>query len=394
MPRATRARAARGALKEKSAADANVPAVEGVMAAKAVDGIARGAADGEAAGTMFNLENELQSIDVEGTHLTNHALRARIDAPRASPPPHAALETRAWRPRRLSWFRAFAELTTHPLPPAVERRCAQLHEASDAFAARVRKELRAQLTKVSKKTRGMTLRAFLAQHGEDVRVSLAETLREAGRRGDFSDAAAARADANSSRVMKSAETSAEKFRKRGRAATAAAAMLDAAGGVGGGAGASTALHVDNAPPCTPADRGVGGSSNSPFADKLLPVARTPGTARGPRRGEVLYSRNGSPLGALAAEDGDFDRLEQNGANGAPSSCVKRVTMTSRKRRRTEAENDLNDAPGLVLTTDDGKEIDVAAVPADGAEVEETMGMLAKMQAQVAAHMARLMAGRR
>jgi hypothetical protein len=69
-------------------------------------------------------------------------------------------------------------------------------------------------------------------------------------------------------------------------------------------------------------------------------------------------------------------------------------MTSRKRRRTEAENDLNDAPGLVLTTDDGKEIDVAAVPADGAEVEETMGMLAKMQAQVAAHMARLMAGRR
>jgi len=87
MPRATRARAARGALKEKSAADANVPAVEGVMAAKAVDGIARGAADGEAAGTMFNLENELQSIDVEGTHLTHHALRARIDAPRASPPP-------------------------------------------------------------------------------------------------------------------------------------------------------------------------------------------------------------------------------------------------------------------------------------------------------------------
>ena len=87
MPRATRARAARGALKEKSAADANVPSVEGVMAAKAVDGIARGAADGEAAGTMFNLENELQSIDVEGTHLTHHALRARIDAPRASPPP-------------------------------------------------------------------------------------------------------------------------------------------------------------------------------------------------------------------------------------------------------------------------------------------------------------------
>jgi hypothetical protein len=46
---------------------------------------------------------------------------------------------------------------------------------------------------------------------------------------------------------------------------------------------------------------------------------------------------------------------------------------------------------LVLTTDDGKEIDVAAVDADDGseEVEATMGMLAKMQAQVAAHMARL-----
>ena len=77
---------------------------------------------------------------------------------------------------------------------------------------------------------------------------------------------------------------------------------------------------------------------------------------------------------------------------APSSCVKRVMMTSSKKRRVSGDDD--DAPGLVLTTDDGKEIDVAAVPADGAEVEETMGMLAKMQAQVAAHMARLMAGRR
>jgi hypothetical protein len=129
----------------------------------------------------------------------------------------------------------------------------------------------------------------------------------------------------------------------------------------------------------------------------LAVAQTPGTTRGPRRGEVLYSRNGSPLGA--AEDGD-ESDDDGGAHGghgrtrAPSSCVKRVMMTSSKKRRVGGDDDDDDAPGLVLTTDDGKEIDVAAVPADGAEVEETMGMLAKMQAQVAAHMARLMAGRR
>ena len=218
----------------------------------------------------------------------------------------------------------------------------------------------------------MTLRAFLDQHGEDVRASLAETLRERARRDD---------DARGP-----AETSAEKIRKRGRAATAAAAMLDASnsGLVGGGAGAA------GAPPCTPADRGVGRAGAGALA-----VAQTPGTTRGPRRGEVLYSRNGSPLGA--AEDGD-ESDDDGGAHGghgvtrAPSSCVKRVMMTSSKKRRVGGDDD--DAPGLVLTTDDGKEIDVAAVPADGAEVEETMGMLAKMQAQVAAHMARLMAGRR
>jgi hypothetical protein len=265
-------------------------------------------------------------------------------------------------------------LTTHPLPPAVERRCAQLHEAADTFAARIRKELRAQLTKIPKKTKGMTLRAFLDQHGEDVRASLAETLRERARRDD---------DARGP-----AETSAEKIRKRGRAATAAAAMLDASnsGLVGGGAGAA------GAPPCTPADRGVGRAGAGALA-----VAQTPGTTRGPRRGEVLYSRNGSPLGA--AEDGDEsdDDGDAHGGHGrtrAPSSCVKRVMMTSSKKRRVGGDDDDDDAPGLVLTTDDGKEIDVAAVPADGAEVEETMGMLAKMQAQVAAHMARLMAGRR
>ena len=96
MPRATRARAARGALKEKLAADANVPAVQGVLAAKAVDGIARGAADGEAAGTMFDLENELRSMDIEGTHRVYRVMRVRIDVPRASPP-RPALETRALR---------------------------------------------------------------------------------------------------------------------------------------------------------------------------------------------------------------------------------------------------------------------------------------------------------
>ena len=222
----------------------------------------------------------------------------------------------------------------------------------------------------------MTLRAFLAQHGEDVRASLAGTLREQTRvDGDDGGAAAP------------AETSAEKVRKRGRAATAAAAMLDAAGGIGGGLGAA------GAPPCTPADRGVGCGGG-------LTVARTPGTTRGPRQGEILYSRNGSPLGAAEDGDGSDDDRETSRAPEL-GSCVKRVTMTSHKRRRVgpgaserDGDGDGDDAPGLVLTTDDGKEIDVAAVPADGAEVEETMGMLAKMQAQVAAHMARLMAGRR
>jgi hypothetical protein len=141
-------------------------------------------------------------------------------------------------------------------------------------------------------------------------------------------------------------------------------------------------------PCTP--RGAGATLGHVGG---MAVAATPGTVRGPRRGEVLYSKNGSPIGAV--EDSDDD----DGAAGAPPpSSVKKVTMTASKARRpgrkgkTPADDDI----GLVLTTDDGKEIDIAAVGADGGaeEVEATMGMLAKMQAQVAAHMARLMAAKR
>ena len=140
-------------------------------------------------------------------------------------------------------------------------------------------------------------------------------------------------------------------------------------------------------PCTP--RGAGAPLGHVGG---MAVACTPGTVRGPRRGEVLYSKNGSPIGAV--EDSDDERA----AGAPPPSSVKKVTMTASKARRpgrkgkTPADDDI----GLVLTTDDGKEIDIAAVGADGGaeEVEATMGMLAKMQAQVAAHMARLAAAKR
>ena len=140
-------------------------------------------------------------------------------------------------------------------------------------------------------------------------------------------------------------------------------------------------------PCTP--RGAGATLGHVGG---MAVACTPGTVRGPRRGEVLYSKNGSPIGAV--EDSDDERA----AGAPPPSSVKKVTMTASKARRpgrkgkTPADDDI----GLVLTTDDGKEIDIAAVGADGGaeEVEATMGMLAKMQAQVAAHMVRLAAAKR
>ena len=136
----------------------------------------------------------------------------------------------------------------------------------------------------------------------------------------------------------------------------------------------------------------------------LLVAATPGTVRGPRRGETLYSKNGSPLGACETDSDDECRA------AAPPRSAAKLTMTAAKRRRVGGGGGGvsgggaggrggggggggggGEEVGLVLTTDDGKEIDVAAVDADdGAEeVEATMGMLAKMQAQVAAHMARL-----
>ena len=81
--------------------------------------------------------------------------------------------------------------------------------------------------------------------------------------------------------------------------------------------------------------------------------------------------------------------------------IKRGTTTTvkhhgKRRLRFGDHHDCDTSDGLVFTTDDGKMIDVSKVTSDasGAEVEETVGMLAKMQQQVAAHMARLMAGRR
>lgn len=71
MPRATRARAARGALKEKTGSDANVVGADGARGAlhpKAVEGTtARGALGSENAEGTFELEKELQTLDGEGT---------------------------------------------------------------------------------------------------------------------------------------------------------------------------------------------------------------------------------------------------------------------------------------------------------------------------------------
>jgi len=376
------------------------------MPAKAVDAFARGVADIENAEMMSQVERELMAMDVEGAFLTQHVSRARIDASRAHLRPYARPRRARIAPRHALVVSCHGNLTRCPLPfpPAVDRQCAQMHEAADKFAENIRKELNAQLLKIPEKVRGLTLREFLPQFGRDVSPALAATLRE-------NAGLATRTNEDVNRTRTSAE---EKGRKRGRPWAAAVALLDTAherlarsrGATRGDATArvendhspsdfaSTEARtpawkrsrVENAEnrttdavPCTPVDQKIGRIGK-------ISIAQTPGTTRGPKRGEVLYSKNGSPLGAA----GDSDDEAVLG-DGRRDSCVKRAHLTAGKAGRGGVETETS----LVLTTDDGKEIDVAAIGADGgAEVEETMGMLAKMQAQVAAHMARLMAGRR
>ena len=287
------------------------------MAAKAVDGIARGAADGEAAGTMFNLENELQSIDVEGTHLTHHALRARIDAPRASPPR---------RPR---------DARMAPATPVVVSRVRGTDDASPS--PRSRATMRAAPRGFGRVRRARpqgTPRAAYQGFQEDARHDPAR-VPGAARRGRAreprGDAPARRGAGATFPTPRGAagcrlvardeicgdergdvsETGAGRDRRGGRRWTPRAAS----------AGVATIFNpygMDDAPAV---------HAGGPRRRRDIAAGRvTPGGARRPwhgsavRGGEVLYSINGSPLGALAVEDGDFDRLEQNDANGAPSSC--------------------------------------------------------------------------
>ena len=293
----------------------------------------------------------------------------------------------------------------------MHERCCQIRSAADTFATSLRKEIITQLGKIPKKVRGITLREFVKGFGGDVSANLLATLTESVEKVDDGIENKDKGDENN----KEEHTNRGSGRKRGIAST----MLDGARGDNDtkkGVAVTTtsspthaAEHDENSPQaskkqkidvpvlCTPVDMKT---KTQRTRMGTMYVAKTPGTTRNPVRGEVVYSKNGSPLGAAEDDSDEDEDFGNENERRAPSSVVKRVTMTAGKGLRP-AGNASDDKPsrrsgGLVLTTDDGKEIDVSAIGdgASGAEVEETVGMLAKMQQQVAAHMARLMAGRK
>ena len=121
---------------------------------------------------------------------------------------------------------------------------------------------------------------------------------------------------------------------------------------------------------------------------------------------MLYSANGSPLGAVDGGASD----EESPVVGAapPPSAVKKITMSVRKRAREEdaARGDGGTGgtggggegvgggenfAGLVIQMDDGAEIDLGALDADPDKecAEKALGVLQNLQANVAAMMAKL-----
>ena len=158
-------------------------------------------------------------------------------------------------------------------------------------------------------------------------------------------------------------------------------------------------------PSTPKGAGVAGITRTDAGAKIA-VAQTPGTKRRVKRGEMLYSANGSPLGAVDGGASD-DESPVVGAAPPPSS-VKKITMSVRKRAREEdaARGDGGTGgtggggegvgggenfAGLVIQTDDGAEIDLGALDADPDKegAEKALGVLQNLQANVAAMMAKL-----
>ena len=159
-------------------------------------------------------------------------------------------------------------------------------------------------------------------------------------------------------------------------------------------------------PSTPKGAGVAGITRTNAGAPKIAVAQTPGTKRRVKRGEMLYSANGSPLGAVDGGASD----EESPVVGAapPPSAVKKITMSVRKRAREEdaARGDGGtggtggggegvgggeDFAGLVIQTDDGSEIDLGALDADPDKegAEKALGVLQNLQANVAAMMAKL-----
>jgi len=156
-------------------------------------------------------------------------------------------------------------------------------------------------------------------------------------------------------------------------------------GAGAGEGALLAAPM----PFTPRGGGAGPSYQ---------VAQTPGTVRGPKRGEVLYSMNGSPLGSCLQDDSDSELGGGVGGGavaggGRMMSSVKKVTLSVMKTgRRTGrgkgAAAAAAETEGFVLDVG-GQEIDINAVEAGGESVEQTVSVLQSLASQVAAQMARL-----
>ena len=162
-------------------------------------------------------------------------------------------------------------------------------------------------------------------------------------------------------------------------------------------GLSDAVGGTFAVPSTP--KGAGITVPQTSGSGKIVVAETPGTKRRVKRGEMLYSANGSPLGeGRRVDSGDDDESPVAGASTlAPPSAVKKITMSVKKRTREDAvggdDHDTgSELSGLVIQTDDGDEIDLGALAGadpDKEGAEKALGVLQNLQANVAAMMAKL-----
>ena len=275
----------------------------------------------------------------------------------------------------------------------VEAKCAALHAFCEDASLALRSELKIQLLKLPKKVRQMPLKEFLSKFAGDINKVVLDELNARWVVDAMADDGSAEAEERAAeprtvarrgtrrRAAPGTVMATRTTRKRAREAAAAPATVARSTRSRTRASSAQAMADEMATPAAPRTR----QARVPFTP-IVTNAIPPGlpqdtVLRNPKRGEVFFSKNGSPLGVCAeAEEGDENEstVAMAGKAGglitpAPSRATRRgglrsavktcatVRCTRRGAAAAAGEEEGCASPEdlqILVTNEDGEEIQI------------------------------------